>query len=215
MTRTRAIRLPDWAGKPVETERGGWPVAESFEPPEGDCKLGLTDLSHRPKAVLQGPVVAELGLSQPGQAIWNGQALLGCLKPGQAIIFDLTGPVEPEFTDIHYTDMTEGWVLLGIWGAQAAEVVQRLVTVDVERPDIKGPVYFATGSHGIRVQLINLRGQAPGFLLACDRSQGQNLFDACIRAGRQFDLKITGVKAFYDYFGKRVTLPGADSTHRP
>jgi len=200
ITRTRAIVLPAWAGKPVETELGGWPVVEDFEPPPGDCELGLTDLSHRPKAVLQGPAVAEMGVSRPGQASWNGQALVGCLKPDQAIVFDLTGPVEPGWTGTHYTDMTEGLVLLGIWGSKSPGLIQRLVTVDFERPDIKGPLYFATSSHGIRVQLVNLRAQRPGFLLACDRSQAQNLFNACVRAGRQLNLKITGAKAFYQWF---------------
>ncbi len=214
MTRTRAIVLPAWAGKPVEAEHGGWPVVERFEPPEGDCGVGLTDLSHRPKAILQGPAVAQLGLSKPGQAVWNGQAMAGCLKPGQAIIFDLGGPVEPEWPDSWYSDMTEGWVLLGIWGPQAAEVVQRLVAVDIERPDMTGPLYFAAGSHGIRVQLVNLRGQGPGFLLACDRSQAQNLFDACLRAGAQFDLKITGVKAFYEWFDRLAIAAGVDSSNR-
>jgi len=207
--------LPAWAGKPVEAELGGWPVVENFEPPTDDCELGLTDLSHRPKAVLQGPAARDLGLTKPGQAIWDGQALVGYLKPGEAIFFDLTGPVEPGWTDPHYTDVTEGWILLGIWGTKSAELIQRLVTVDIERPDIAGPLYFATGSHGIRVQLINLRAQQPGFLLACDRSQAQNLFDACVRAGRQFDLKITGVKAFSKWFDALGIKSITDSTHQP
>ncbi len=197
ITRTRAIVLPDWAGTPVEVESGGWPVVESFGPPEGDCEVGLTDLSHRPKATVQGPVHEKLGVSKPGQAVWNGQALVGCLKPEHAIVFDLTGPVEPQWQDTSYTDMTEGWILLGLWGPKSLEVVQRLVTVDVEPHDMAGPLFVATGSHGIRVQLVNLRGTTPGFVISCDRSHGQTLFESCVRAGRQFDLKITGQKAFY------------------
>ena len=199
ITRTRAIVLPDWAGKPVEEEQAGWPVVARFEPPEGPCEVGLTDLSHRPKAVLQGPAVETLGALKPGQAMWSGGALVGCLKPGEAMIFDLTGPMKPQWPDAAYTDVTDGWVLLGLWGTKSLDVVQRLVAADVERPDIPGPVYLAAGSHGIRVQLINLRGRSPGFVLACDRSHGQNLFEACLRAGRQFDLKITGLRAFDDW----------------
>ena len=214
ITRTRAIVLPAWAGKPVETELGGWPVVDSFEPPPGDCGLCLTDLSHRPKAIGQGPAVAEPGENKPGQAAWNGRALVGYLKPDQAIFFDLTGPVDPGWTATHYTDMTEGWVLLGIWGSKSSELIQRLVTVDIERPDISGPLYFATGARGIRVQLVNLRGKHPGFLLACDRSHAQNLFDACLSAGRQFDLKITGVKAFNEWFESLGFLPVTDSTQQ-
>lgn len=201
ITRKRAIVLPHWAGKPVERESGGWPVVESFDPPEGDCLVGLTDLSHRPKALLQGPAEAELAALKPGQALWNGQALVGCVKPDKAVIFDLAGPAEPQWTDIRYTDVTDGWILLGIWGPMSLEVIQRLVTVDVERPTITGPLFSATSAHGIRVQLINLRGRSPGFVISCERSQGQNLFDSCIQAGRQFNMKITGVKAFYEWFG--------------
>jgi len=200
ITRTRTIILPSWAGKPVEEEMSGWPVIASFEPSEGEYEVGLTDLSHRPKAIVQGPAVEKLGALKPGQAMWAGQAFVGCLKPDEAIIFDLTGPMEPEWMDTDYTDMTEGWVLLGLWGPKSMEVIQRLLTVDVERPEITGPLYFATSCHGIRVQLINLRGSSPGFCLACQRSQGQNLFDACIRVGRQFDLKIKGLNAFCDWF---------------
>jgi len=199
MTRARAITLPAWAGKPVERELGGWPVVERFDPPEGRCDVGLTDLSHRPKATLHGQGVGGLGVSRPGQAIWNGQSVVGCMKPDQAIVFDLSGPVEPQWPDSAYTDMTDGWVLLGLWGPKSLDVVRRLVTVDVEPRTAAGPVFFATSSHGVRVQLVNLRGSSPGFVLACARSHGQNVFEACLRAGRQFDLKITGLKAFYEW----------------
>jgi glycine cleavage system aminomethyltransferase T len=148
-------------------------------------------------------------VSKPGQALWNGQALVGCLKPQEAVIFDLTGPVVPAWTDSAYTDVTDGWVLLGLWGPKSAEVVQRLVSVDLEPRGTDGPVFFATGSHGIRVQLVNLRGAAPVFLISCVRSHGQNLFDACIRAGRQFDLKVTGMKAFYSWLERAFNTTAA------
>ena len=209
ITRTRAIQLPNWAGQPVETELDGWPVVERFEPAEGECAIGLTDLSHRPKAVAQGSAVGALGVSKPGQALWNGQALVGCLKPQEAVIFDLTGPGVPAWTDSAYTDVTDGWVLLGLWGPKSAEVVQRLVSVDLEPRGTDGPVFFATGSHGIRVQLVNFRGAAPVFLISCVRSHGQNLFDACIRAGRQFDLKVTGMKAFYSWLERAFNTTAA------
>jgi glycine cleavage system aminomethyltransferase T len=178
---------------------GGWPLVESFEPPEGACEIGLTDLSHLPKSVVSGPALAELGVSKPGQAVWNGRALVGCQKPGQGVVFELSGAAEPRWPDASYTDVTDGWVLLGVWGPKSPEVMQRLVTVDLEPRATDGPIFIATGSHGIRVQLVNLRGVAPGFVISCVRSHGQNLFDACIRAGRQFDLKVTGLNAFYSW----------------
>jgi len=196
MTHTRTIMLPAWAGKPIEGTWSGWPVVERFDPPAGDCAVALADLSHRPKAVVHGPAADALGVSRPGQAIWNGQALVGRLTPQQAIVFDLASPAPPQWTDAAYTDLTDGWVLLGLWGAKATDVVQRLVTVDVEPRETQGPLFLATACHGMRVQLVNLRAAVPGFVISCARSHGQNLFEACLRAGRQFDLKITGTDAF-------------------
>jgi hypothetical protein len=201
MTHTRTIKLPASAGKPVEGTWNGWPVVERFEPPRGDCAVALTDLSHRPKAVVHGPAVSSLGLARPGQAVWDGKALLGRLTAQQAIILDLTSTVPPQWTDAAYTDLTDGWVLLGLWGAKATEVVQRLVTVDVEPRETHGPLFFATACHGMRVQLFNLRGPVPGYVVSCARSHGQNLFDACVRAGLQFDLKLAGSDAFSEWLG--------------
>jgi len=199
MTHARAIALPGWAGKPVETQLEGWPVVERFEPPEGDCAVGLTDLSHRPKAIVQGAGAQRLGLARPGQAVWNGQSLAGCLKPGHAVVLDLTGPLEMKPADSSWTDMTDGWVLLGLWGPLSLDVVQGLVTVDVEPRERGGALFFATSCHGVPVQLFNLRAQKPGFVISCVRSHGQNLFEACIRAGRQSGLKVTGLKAYSDW----------------
>ena len=204
ITRSRAIILPDWAGKPVEEEMGGWPVVKHFEPAQAVSGLGLADLSHRPKAIVQGQAVARLGTMQPGQAIFSGSVLAGCLKPEEAIVFDLTGAIEPQWPDNFYTDVTDGWILLGLWGSKSCELVQRLVTVDVEPPGKPGPLHFATRSHGIHLRLINLRGRSPGFLLACHRSYGQNLFAACVREGQRFELKVTGQTAFYDWFTSQV-----------
>jgi glycine cleavage system aminomethyltransferase T len=183
---------------------GGWPVVHSFEAPHETIGIGLVDLSHRPKAIVKGQAVGRLAALKPGQALFTGHALVGCLKPDEAIVFDLTGPIEPQWPDLSYTDVTDGWILLGLWGPKSIEVIQRLVAVDVEPPDTKGPLHFATGSHGIHVRLINLRGRSPGFLIACYRSYGQNIFDACIREGRQFDLKVVGQKAFYEWFETQV-----------
>jgi len=201
ITRASAIALPAWAGRPVHRELAGWPVVERFDPPEGPCAVGLTDLSHRPKALAHGRAVAALGVSKPGQAVWNGQSLVGCLKTNLATVFDLAGPVEPDWASDGYTDMTDGWSLLGLWGPKSPDVVQRLVTIDVEPRSIEGPAFFATSSHGLRIQLANLRRPGPGFVLACARSHGQNVFEACLRAGKQFDLKITGTHAFYEGLG--------------
>ena len=200
ITHTRALVMPNWAGNPVEEIQWGWPVITRFESAETRSQMGLTDLTHRPKALVQGPAVERLGVLTPGKALWTGQAFVGCLKPDEAVLFDLTGSMEPRWPDPHYTDMTEAWVLLALFGPHAKEVIQRLVEIDVERPDLDGPFYLVTKSHAITLHIVNPKGPELGFILACDRSHGQNLFDSCIRAGRQLGLRPVGIEAFQKWF---------------
>lgn len=205
ITRTRAVIPPSWAGTAVEEDLSGWPVTIRFEPPEKDFPVGLVDLSHCPKAVIQGPVVQELGGNVPGKAIWKSGAYIGFLKPDEAALFDIAGTMTPEWPDPCYTDMTEGWILLGLFGPRTSEVMARLVPLDVERSDTHDPLYLVTESHGMTLQILNLRKSQPGFLMACGRSQGQNLYDSCLRAGRSFGLKPVGMKAFTGWFNSQVT----------
>jgi len=205
ITRTRAVIPPSWAGTAVKEDLSGWPVTIRFEPPERDFPVGLVDLSHRPKAVIQGPAVRDLGDGVPGRAIWKSGATIGFLKSDEAALFDITGPMTPAWPDPCYTDMTEGWILLGLFGSRAPEVMARLAPLDVERPDIPDPIYLVTEAHGLVLQILNLRKSQPGFLLACRRSHGQNLYDSCLRAGRSFGLTPVGTEAFTGWFTSLVS----------
>jgi len=206
MTRTRTIIMPEWAGKAVEEEQGGWPVIKFFEPSADGFQAGLADLSHRPKAIVQGQGLQGRGRLNPGAVYWTGKAFVCGLKPEEAVVFDLKGPVEPAWPDEYHTDMTEGWVLLALWGARSLEIMQRLVAVDIERPEARDPFYLVTRSHGLALQVLNPKGPEPGFFLACERSHGQNLFDTCIHAGEQFALKPAGEADFKKWFEKHMFL---------
>jgi len=194
ITHNRAIILPDWACKPVEENMDGWPVVQRFEPPEAEFNVGLADLTHRPKALVHGPEVERLGELTPGQVLWTGKGFVGCIKTGEAAIFDLIGPMEPSWPDYHFTDMTDAWVLFSIWGLKAVEILQRLFPVDLDRPTVREPFYLVTRWHTLVVQILNVKGHEPGFFLATDRSHGQNLFDGLIHAGRHLGLRPFGLR---------------------
>jgi hypothetical protein len=201
MTRTRFILQPDWAGKPVEMEISGWPVIERFEPAEKEYDAGLTDLSHRPKATVYGPALKDYGDLKPGQTFWTGQGFLGLVKPGEGVLFDLLGPTDLSLPQ-EASDMTEAWALFGLWGCKAIAVLQRLFSVDVERPGVKEPFYLVTRWHALTVQILNLKRPQPGFLLSTDRSHGQNLYDGLIHAGRHLGLSPVGLKSWQNWFGR-------------
>jgi hypothetical protein len=205
ITRTRTIMLPEWVGKPVEEEQAGWPVIKRFEPSEDDFQAALADLSHRDKAIVQGPGLKKIGQLNPGEVLWNGEAFVCGLKPDEAVVFDLKGPVEPNWPDEYHTDMTEGWVLLGLWGFRSLEIMQRLVTVDIERPEARDSFFLVTRCHGVALQVLNPKGPEPGFFLACDRSHGQNLFDSLFHVGQHLGLTVVGLEGFQKWF-ERLSL---------
>jgi hypothetical protein len=191
--RSSAVTMAPWAGKPEIIEEAGWTLAIRYEDEGDDSAASLIDLSHRPKALAVGPSAEALGPLDPGRATWDGQVYVCCRKPGERIVFDLTGPLKPTWPNDQYTDMTDAWALLAVLGPQGKEVMHRMMPIDFERPDLKGPFYAITRSHGIWVQLINPKIEQPGFLLASDRSHGQNLVEALFHAGRHLGLKPAGL----------------------
>lgn len=202
MTRSRFIVQPDWAGTLIESDIDGWPVIERFEPVEEKYEAGITDLSHRPKTIMYGPALENFKNLTPGQAVWTGQGFLSLVKPGEAVLFDLAGPIMELSLPKEATDMTDAWVLLSIWGPKAVEILQRLFPVDLDRPTVREPFYLVTRWHTLVVQILNLKAHEPGFLLATDRSHGQNLFDGLISAGRYLGLKPVGLRSWQQWFEK-------------
>ena len=193
--RVSPIQIIPSAGRPVTQNQAGWLVIESFEP-GSDFEAGLVDLSHRPKALVQGPSVQKLGVALPGQALWTGKAWVGRISSEAAVIFDLNGPMDQAWPHQDHNDMTDGWALLGIFGRRATDVLARLVAVDVERREINGALILTARCHGMNLQIINPKSKHPGYLLACDRSYGQSLYDACLHVGHHVGLIPVGVKKF-------------------
>jgi len=182
----------------VTEDQGGWSVVRSFQERE-DFQIGLTDLSHRPKALIQGPHLDQSGMPSPGRAVWTGQAWVGRINPDEAVLFDLAGAMEPKWEDVNYTDTTDGWALMGIFGPKAREVAARLVEVDVERPEVDGPLYITTKAHSVHIHMINPKGGSWGFLVACNRSCGQFLHDACLHAGQHLGIRPAGLDSFLQW----------------
>ena len=199
MTRTRAIHLPQWAGEPIEKEIDGWPVVTGFKLAVPNAKVFIADLGHRPMAMVHGDNVPKLGSCGPGKVVQMETGLAGVLSPGEAVVFDLTGPLVPQWPEGNYTDISEGYLMLGLWGSQSLAVLQRLVAVDVERPDLDEPLFLGTRSHDIFIYVINFKKKTPGFLLACSRPDAQFFFDGIVHVGKPLGLKLEGTEAF-EYF---------------
>jgi len=199
--RKSSVSMPEWGGKPETFDEAGWTLVMKYENEGDNSNAWLIDLSHRPKALVVGPAVETLGPLEPGRAVWDGQMFICCRKPGERIIFDLNGPLESKWPDVHYTDMTDAWSLLAVIGPQAKEVMIRMIPIDFESPGLKGSFYASTRSHGLWIQLINPKVEQPGFILACDRSHGQNLVEALFHVGLHLGLKPAGLGRLAGFLG--------------
>ncbi len=89
--------------------------------------------------------------------------------------------------------------MLGLWGPESLALLQRLVAVDVERPDLDEPLFLGTSSHGIFIYVINLKKKFPGFLLACARSDAQSFFDGIVHVGKPLGLMLDGMEGFTNF----------------
>lgn len=176
-------------------EIDGWPVVMDFDPSPTQAAVRLADITHLPKALLQGDLTVELGEMKPGQIKWTGRGYAALIKPQEAVVYDLTGEKSQFSARAYYTDMTEAWALFALWGPAALSVMQRLVGVDLERPRM-GPFFLVTKLHALNLQILNPKGHTPGFLLGCTRSHAQNLFSTVNHVGLHLGLKLSGFKAF-------------------
>jgi hypothetical protein len=190
-----------WISQPETVEREGWTLAQTY-PDEDPVGTFLVDLSHLPKALVVGAAADKLTHLEPGRAGWEGRRLICCRKPGERIVLDLAGSSVPAWPDPGYTDLTDAWVLLAVIGPETGAIMQRLIAIDFDRPDLNGPVYLITRAHGLWVQVVNLKTAPPACLIACDRSLGQHLAGAVIHAGHHLDLRPSGLEAFDRWLGK-------------
>jgi glycine cleavage system aminomethyltransferase T len=178
----------------------------NFEPSDLDAETGLTDISHRPKAMVHGPAEDPNMDPKPGEAIWNGQAYIAANKPGERLIFDIAGPLAPQWKSPHYTDLTHALLLLALWGKGAVEVMQRIVAVDFEQPEKSGAFFLTTRCHSIVLHVLNCKTQIPIFLLSCARSHGQNIYDTILECGRHLGLRPTGLRTFSQKPGRMIGI---------
>ena len=94
---------------------------------------------------------------------------------------NLLGDLERVRFPVGSVDMTDGWTLMAVFGPQASSLMNRLVAVDIDSPLTNGPLFLATKVHNARVHILNTRS-AMGYLIACDRSYGQDLYSSCFHS---------------------------------
>lgn len=100
-------------------------------------------------------------------------------------------------------DLTHGRALIRLRGADTARLLSKLCAIDLA--DTVAPNGAAFRSSVARLVTDVVRddaGDVPSYLLHCERSSGQYLFDALLDAGAEFGIEVDG-------FGRTAIAAGA------
>jgi sarcosine oxidase, subunit gamma len=203
---TRLARSPIRPPEPVIV-LGGWEVSGRRAAGE----LTLTDCTPLAKVQLRAPIggQAAAGVAVPfGRARRNGADVLVVgsgpgewlmiAPPGQAADvaarLDEVASRVPEAVSI--TDLTHGRALIRLTGPKAADVLSAVCGIDLSDAVTPDGAAFRSSVAALATDVI--RDDIAGvrsYLLHCERSSGQYLFDALLSAGRDLGIEIDGFVA--------------------
>jgi heterotetrameric sarcosine oxidase gamma subunit len=174
----------------------GWEVSGR----RSTAALTIADETPRAKLLVRAPedgaTAQRLGVGV-GRAIRHrdGTLVVGS-GPGEWLLIGPPGPPpappDPEPDEFVSTaDFTSSRALVRLTGGAAAGVLAKICAID-----LAGAAHgtaLRTAVAGIVTDVVrDDRDGVPSYLLHCERSSGQSLFDALLDAGREFDLEVIG-----------------------
>jgi heterotetrameric sarcosine oxidase gamma subunit len=196
-------RSPIRPAEPVAVRRG-WEVSSR----RSDAALRLVDCAPLAKVVVRGApngtAAAALGVrfgraerdragtlvvgSGPGE--WM---LLG--EPGQAGALAARAAALPDGRYVAAVDVTHGRALMRLTGRDAAQALAKVCAIDFsDRATPNGRAFRSAVAELATDVVRDDRSETPSYLLHCERSSGQYLFDALLDAGAEFDIDIDGCR---------------------
>jgi heterotetrameric sarcosine oxidase gamma subunit len=207
----RASRVPvarsPIAPPPPVAVKAGWEVSGRRASAAG--ALTLTDCTPLTKVQLRAPadgeVAASLGVPfgrttrEPDGTLVVGSGpgeWLLLAPPGQA------GALAPRLEktaaqapgeSVTWVDLTHGRALIRLYGRSAAGVLAKVCGIDLSDGITPDGAAFRTSVAALATDVIRDDvGGTPCYLLHCERSSGQYLFDAMLTAGAEFAIEIDG-----------------------
>ena len=98
-----------------------------------------------------------------------------------------------EFVSV--VDLTHGRALVRITGQDAAQLMARLCGVDLDDDMAPDGAALRSAVAGVATDIIrDDRDGVPSYLLHCERSSGQYLFDALASAGESLGIGVDGFR---------------------
>ena len=193
--------------RPLEplTVLDGWEVSGR----RVTAALTLTDCTPLTKIQLKAPVAGQVAddIGVPfGRARRTGAGVLVVGSgpgewlligpPGEAagvaaVLADLMARASDEY--VSSTDLTHGRALVRLTGADAPDLLSGLCGIDLSELSTPDGAAFRSSVAAVATDVI--RDDVAGvrsYLLHCERSSGQYLFDALLSAGRDLRIEIDG-----------------------
>ncbi len=209
--RTAVARSPIAPAPPVRVE-AGWEVSAG----RSDAPLTITDCTPLAKVHLRAPwngaLAKALGVpfgrcgrdgpdgpdrawlvvgSGPGE--WFVLAPPGAAAAAAGWLSALAADSAPdEFVSV--VDLTHGRALVRVTGPDAAELLARLCGADLHDDMAPDGAALRSAVAGVATDIIRDDRDLPSYLLHCERSSGQYLFDALTGAGESLGIGVDGFR---------------------
>jgi len=209
---SRVIARSPIAPAPPVVRADGWEVSGR----RAEAELTLTDCTPLTKVQVRAPVggqaEAALGV-RFGRAARVSRGSKGTLVvgsgPGEWLLLAAPGlaqALEPEAVaaqalgePVTWVDQTHGRALVRLSGQHGPSLLAKLCGIDLSDDITPDGAAFRTSvaalaTDVIRDDLVGAAGRTRSYLLHCERSSGQYLFDAMLRAGAEFGIEIDGFR---------------------
>ena len=197
------------APAPPVTVKAGWEVSGRRASAAGAAPLTLTDCTPLTKVQVRAPiggeVAASLGVSFGRAARDPDGTLVVGSGPGEWLLLappGQAGTLVPRLEkaaaqaaseSVTWVDLTHGRALIRLYGPSAAGVLAKVCGIDLSDGITPDGAAFRTSVAALATDVIrDDLGGTPSYLLHCERSSGQYLFGALLRAGDEFGIEIDG-----------------------
>ena len=212
MPEKRVVARSPIAPAPPVARADGWEVSGR----RAAAELTITDCTPLTKVQLRAPIAglaaAALGVRFGRAARDEAGTLVVGSGPGEWLLLAPPGQaqaLEPERIaaqapgeSVTWVDLTHGRALIRLSGSPGPDLLAKLCGIDLGDDITPDGAAFRTSVASLATDVIrdDLPGGADGsartrsYLLHCERSSGQYLFDAMLRAGAEFGIEIDGFR---------------------
>jgi heterotetrameric sarcosine oxidase gamma subunit len=167
--------------------RDGWEVSDR----RSSAVLTVTDCSPLPKWLVRGRGAFAVPFGRAERVagtlvVGSGPTEWTALGGGRPV-------ASGDFVSV--IDMTHGRALVRVTGAQAAAMMAKLCAVDLaDRVSPDGTAFRSSVAKVVTDVIRDDRDGTRSYLLHCERSSGQYLFDALLDAGGEFGIEAIGTE---------------------